>query len=924
MIGLIFYLTERLNALFLFVYGPPPKPLGAPLVEDPPTDPKQTPEESKADLIRNRFCCQNCRVETESTRRRSSPPNSIPSWVSFFANWKNKKNGSTSTPSTQATNLKSRKKRSKNNSSYWKKGAAEVAFVEPDGPIMADRIATRAQRLLVGAENATAAYKEVYVDQWHPIDNPQGKINLCTAENNLCDDLLHEKRQTPIASKQMKRGSPTIRTKEAAKRYLEQFHAASSLRTDFMILTPGCTAAYDMLSFCLCEPGDVVLAAAPFYGRLFNNFEERGQAVVHPVSYENIMTPRLDVGLFQEKVKQLEEEGKLVKVIVVINPNNPLGVVFPKGQIIDLCRWASGKDIHVIIDEVFASSVYDHAGQFDSFLSYRNQVDTDRVSYLWGFSKDLCLPGLKFSLVYAESEHLVKSLRRLEIMQPCAPCVQHIAEVLLEDLDWLKTFHEEKNARLLKNKNFLCAMLNKLRIDYVPCTAAFTVYVDLRRFLVDSSYSSELQLWLELCGSGVFISPGQFMGGAEPGWFRIVFSGDRNALVEGLHRFESALSKLSTKKRSIPLLPRIDTNPLLSSKVVPSLQDSAQTSTSSSTRSKPEPSAPLTLKPLKREISDWDFGESSVNLEVPEVPEVPETSDVHSESELLDIHTPSKKKRVSWVDIEGIANSLEAASAKASEILCVQNIDEESDPTYLVRVTKVSEPRRPSIDANFIARLLETPKEDESKDAEDKEDAKVEEEVEETDSEPKQEENLLSIVFKQTKGSSEPSKDLAEDVPKRNVTIAEVQEFDHTYIDQFILKNQDGEEAKKVEEVKVEVVKIEVDPEKPVTRQAGIDTSFIAGIVGNSTNEENQEKKFGSGIALDNVFKPKPTTMRETDGAKDEEAQLDEDLSKPSQLQKLEKPEHRQKISLQLEPCQPTIDTSFVAGLISVPMQRQD
>uniref|UniRef100_A0A1I8AE09 Aminotran_1_2 domain-containing protein n=1 Tax=Steinernema glaseri TaxID=37863 RepID=A0A1I8AE09_9BILA len=851
MIGLILYLTERLSSLFFFVYGTTRQAA----LEAPPADPPQE-EKSGRKPLPQKFCCKNCRdsLSTVPTERVEGA-NEDPSWVTFFTNWKN--------ASTTSASTKRKRKTSK----------------AVEGP-MADRIATRAQRLLVGADNATAAYKEVYVDQWHPTENPQGNVNLCTAENNLCDDLLHEKLEANCS--RLKPDEARIShypvpggyesTKEAAKRYLEHFHNASELRTEHMILTPGCTAAYDMLSYCLCQPGDVVLSAAPFYGRLFNNFEERGQAEVVPVPYKNVMNPHLDIEEFEKSARFLEEEGKRVKVIVIINPNNPLGVVFPREQVVRLCNWAATKKIHVIIDEVFASSVYEHSTQFESFLSYRGQVDTANVTYMWGFGKDLCLPGLKFALVYSESEQIIKTVRRLEIMQPCAPCVQHIAEVLLEDLEWLETFHKEKNSRLLRNKNFLCAMLNKLRIDYVPCTAAFTVYIDLRRYMVDASFKGELQLWLELCCAGVFISPGQFMGGAEPGWFRIVFSGDREALIEGLRRFEVTLGQLSKKKCAIPVLPRIDTNPLLGPMTIPSPEARPSQKLSIDTHpEEPEPS-------IKRELSGWDFGESN---------DVSKNTDPNT----LDIYS-NKKKRVSWVDIEGVARSLEAAT-KAYEAAVDERVKEDTDVNYQLKIRKNSDTRRASLD--FITELVAQGEAKETKNGD----------------------GVLSAVF-------ERPQEEAQAEPVRKPTIAEVQKYDHSYISQFIMKSTEEKEV--VEPSKTDFV-VELLSKKPEmegeelqknnlldavfsvpeakntstdqepTKKPSIDTSFVASLV----EEKMVIKEEREDIPLDKVFSP-GTPPQGSEQLKTEA---------PKKITSAQK-----GLDLTPEPTQPSIDTSFISDLV--------
>jgi aspartate/methionine/tyrosine aminotransferase len=117
-----------------------------------------------------------------------------------------------------------------------------------------------------------------------------------------------------------------------------------------------------------------------------------------------------------------------------------------------VCKWAVTKDLFILADEVFATTISpQNTTQFRSLLSIRHQLGVKqrrKVIWMWSVSKvnnlnvrinlnafkDLCLSGARFGLIHTENKDLQKALRRLEIMQPCAPVVQHLMGSLFSDL----------------------------------------------------------------------------------------------------------------------------------------------------------------------------------------------------------------------------------------------------------------------------------------------------------------------------------------------------------------------------------------------------------------------------------------------------------------------------------------------------------
>ena len=57
--------------------------------------------------------------------------------------------------------------------------------------------------------------------------------------------------------------------------------------------------------------------------------------------------------------KNLTRKGLNVKLLLLTNPNNPLGTVYSPTVIQDCIDWARSKNMHSIVDEIYALSVHD-------------------------------------------------------------------------------------------------------------------------------------------------------------------------------------------------------------------------------------------------------------------------------------------------------------------------------------------------------------------------------------------------------------------------------------------------------------------------------------------------------------------------------------------------------------------------------------
>ncbi|VDM58847.1 unnamed protein product [Angiostrongylus costaricensis] len=409
--------------------------------------------------------------------------------------------------------------------SFREKDEKEMGIHSEIFHFCSDLLSSRARNLLTDEDVADMVYSAMNSNRFNEEINPQGNINFCTAENNLCaDEVMSRLRRhgfspTEASLVHYPPAGGHLTTKRVMLEYLSEFMSAKVEENELVIL-PSTISAYDMLCHCMCEEDDIVLTGAATYAASVRNVGARAHCRIRTV------------------------EGEIVRAVLIINPHNPLGAVFPPEEVIQLCNWATRNNLAVLIDESFSSCVFG-LSSFKSFLSYRHQLEQPKyVAYMWSLSKDFGIPGLKISVVQTSSSELMMSLSRLELIHPVSALAHDAATVLLSDHDWLRRFHALKLAKMSAHYEFVAKHLREIGLNFIPTVAGCFIMVDFRKAILSmlnldlqhlrsQTFASELSLFHSLCDRGVMLTPGQHVLAHEPGWMRLVFTCNKSELVEG-------------------------------------------------------------------------------------------------------------------------------------------------------------------------------------------------------------------------------------------------------------------------------------------------------------------------------------------------------------------------------------------------------
>lgn len=163
-----------------------------------------------------------------------------------------------------------------------------------------------------------------------------------------------------------------------------------------IVMTVGAAGGLNVILKTLINPGDEVIAFAPYFGE-YRSYTNNYDGVLVEVS------PNTED--FQPKLDEFEQKiTPKTKAVIVNTPNNPTGVVYSEDTIKKLAAIMEAKqeeygtDIYIISDEPYRELVYDGAQVPYLTKYYANTI----VGY--SYSKSLSLPGERIGYLVIPDE----------------------------------------------------------------------------------------------------------------------------------------------------------------------------------------------------------------------------------------------------------------------------------------------------------------------------------------------------------------------------------------------------------------------------------------------------------------------------------------------------------------------------------------
>ncbi len=157
-----------------------------------------------------------------------------------------------------------------------------------------------------------------------------------------------------------------------------------------IVMCVGAGGGLNVVFKALLEPGEEVLALAPF-------FVEYG---TYAQNHGGSLSIAQTTSEFQPDLNSIEASlSELTKIVIINSPNNPTGAVYSQetldklGQLLLRKENEFGHPIYLVSDDIYRYLVFDGLTNSNAFLSYPNSILVN------SHSKDLGLPGERIGYI---------------------------------------------------------------------------------------------------------------------------------------------------------------------------------------------------------------------------------------------------------------------------------------------------------------------------------------------------------------------------------------------------------------------------------------------------------------------------------------------------------------------------------------------
>ena len=306
-------------------------------------------------------------------------------------------------------------------------------------------------------------------------------------------------------------------------------HNGLQFSPDEILVTNGLTQAAFATFMAGLNDGDEVIVFEPFYPQHNPKITLVGGRVV-TVPLDRAAGFRLDAAALERAVTER------TRMIVLINPANPVGTVFTRGELQSIADVAQRNDLLVVSDEVYDYIVYDDA-EYVSIASLPGM--RERTITLGAFTKAYAMDGWRIGYAAAEPR-FIQELMRVTLNETTHPCVfaQEGARVAAAgSQDCVREMLAEDQRR----RDLVCARLNEMPgvSCHVPAGSIYA-FPDFSAWC-ESSEAFAMEI---LEQAHVATEAGAFYGPTGEGHLRICFgAADYERLAEALDRLQAFLER---------------------------------------------------------------------------------------------------------------------------------------------------------------------------------------------------------------------------------------------------------------------------------------------------------------------------------------------------------------------------------------------
>ena len=289
-------------------------------------------------------------------------------------------------------------------------------------------------------------------------------------------------------------GNESLR-QEIANYYRRHGH---ELSVNEINVTTGASEALGFVFASIMDAEEEVIVPEPFYAN-YNSFSLANSGNVVPI------TTRIEDDFALPSIDQFEERiTEKTRAILICNPGNPTGILYPQESLIRLTEIVKKHDLFLIADEVYREFAYDgsvHHSTLGMDEIRNNVVVVDSIS------KRFSACGARIGCVVSRNKELMQSVLKLSQARLSPPTYGQIGAEAVYKLP--QSYFEGVVQEYAGRRDQLRKSLDA--IEGVVCPAANGAFYSMVRLPVDSA--EKFCRWMleefEYEGATVMMAPGE-------------------------------------------------------------------------------------------------------------------------------------------------------------------------------------------------------------------------------------------------------------------------------------------------------------------------------------------------------------------------------------------------------------------------------
>ncbi len=243
---------------------------------------------------------------------------------------------------------------------------------------------------------------------------------------------------------------------------------------DQLIVTTGASEALNFVIASCTNSADEIIVPEPFYAN-YNSFSIHNQASIVPITTrieDNFALPPIEA--FEALITER------TKAIMICNPGNPTGILYPKKALLKLRELVLKHDLFLIADEVYREFVY--GGEVHQSVLGLEGLE-EHVIVIDSISKRFSACGARIGCVISRNKTLMSSILKMAQARLSPPTLAQIGAEAVYQLP--ASYYQEVAEEYASRRDVLLSELNK--IEGVHCPAVNGAFYAIVRLPVNDT-----------------------------------------------------------------------------------------------------------------------------------------------------------------------------------------------------------------------------------------------------------------------------------------------------------------------------------------------------------------------------------------------------------------------------------------------------